>query len=265
MIIDKKDVIVGFCNDGYYDFCKNWLLSLQNLNLNDRVIVYALDETVFERLNEEFPLVKSILWKDQSLFSDADEKFVELVGEGWDVIMFKKLECVHHTLTQKHNVLYTDTDVVFQKDPMEFLINETEQDDFVIQREGRKDNMWCAGFFYAKSCVETINLTKLSPELCKDFNCDQPLLNARLSVESGLPLARVYSRNNVQEKVVANGWNPSNNLKWHRLCEELFPNGNRWMGMRSKSRKHSYAVHYNCLTGYQDKVDTMKQYNHWFL
>ena len=118
MIINKKDVIVGFCNDGYYDFCKNWLLSLQNLNLNERVIVYALDEIVFERLNKEFPLVKSILWKDQSLFSDADIKFVELVGEV-DVIMFKKLECVHYTLMQNHNVLYTDTDVVFQKDPLD--------------------------------------------------------------------------------------------------------------------------------------------------
>ncbi len=265
MIIDKKDVIVGFCNDGYFDFCQNWLISLQNLNLSDSVIVYALDDKALARLNSEFPDIKCILWADQSLFANASEEFIELIGEGWDVIMFKKLECVHYTLIQGHNVLYSDTDVVFQKNALEYVINDTEHDDFVIQQDGPRDLMWCAGFFYAKTCPETINLTRLSPMLCRGFNCDQPILNGRLSVESGLPLARIYGKSKVQEKVVANGWSPCNNLKWHRLPEDLFPNGNKWMKMKHRFRENSYAIHYNCITGYDNKVSSMKKFDHWYL
>ena len=265
MIIDKKNVIVGVCNDGYYDFCKNWLISLKSHNLDEHIIVYALDQNIKDRLNKDFPKIKSILWSTQSSFSESSKEFVELVGEGWGGIVFKKFECVNYTLRHGHNVLFSDTDIIFQKNPLNYLINETKDDHFVIQTDCPKDLMWCTGFYYAKSCEQTINLTKFTPELCKDFNCDQPLLNARLSVESDLPLARVYSRNNVQKKVIESGWQPSNTLKWHRLSADLFPNGNKWFKMKQRLRKDPYIVHYNCLTGYENKVDTMKQYNHWFL
>lgn len=265
MIIDKQNVIVGFCNDGYFDFCKNWLISLHNVKLQDRVIVYALDDKSYNKITVEFPDIKCIRWDNLSLFSPASEKFIELVGEGWDVIMFKKLECVHYTLLQGHDVLYTDTDVVFQRDGLEYILDNIGDSDFVIQQDGPKDMMWCAGLFYAKTCPETLNLTILSPDLCKGFNCDQPILNGRLSVESGLPLSRVYSKSNVQDRVVSNGWSPSNSLKWHRLSEDLFPNGNKWQKMRHRYRKDAYLIHYNCITGYVNKVKEMKKHNHWYL
>ena len=68
MIIDKKNVIVGVCNDGYYDFCYNWLLSLKSHNLDEHIIVYALDQNIKDRLNKDFPEIKSILWNEQSSF-----------------------------------------------------------------------------------------------------------------------------------------------------------------------------------------------------
>ena len=140
--------IVSACNFGYLELTLNWLKSLEMLGLRDYVKLFSLDKKVRIALNDMG--IENTLWEDTN-FSDIPEEHNSIHSDAWADIVFRKIELVNTTLKSGEDVFFTDSDIIFKKNPIEHLERMTENLDMVIQCEGHptRTPLACSGDNYA--------------------------------------------------------------------------------------------------------------------
>ena len=286
--MDKTDVITTMCNDGYIDFCLNWLHSVRNVGLEKYVVVFTIGDESYERMSTEN--VEVIRCEDIFELGDISRKFIEFRAEGWSDLVFMKLRCVLYLFNRGKNVLHSDSDIVFLKDDLlEIIKKKTEEVDcsFQLERNARADCV-CSGFFYMKSNERTINLMDIetTKNIC-NFRGDQNLINTRIYIASNNSktkrLASAY-RNFIEGKhrhkfqfdarpldipfyLNQWGWSVKDSIgfDWNGLDMTMFPWGPKWKTMNQSDKSKARMVHYNGIIGKDNKIEAMKKYGHWCL
>ena len=153
-------------------------------------------------------------------------------------LVYKKLEITHDELSKGNSVFLSDLDIVFLRDPWDYLTALLADNDIVFQQDGNRN---CTGFYVVKPTPETLDLFDISEpiDLGPD-KTDQGYINRKLHLKKSF-----YK-----------------NLKIKVLNKNLFPFGNYWY-KQNKKIEDPYIVHYNWVMGIDNKIKKMKKYNHW--
>jgi len=287
--MSDKTKIVTFCNDGYINFCKNWLKSVENVGLQTDVLIFTLGNLSYDEMKK----TNVDVIKCEDLFQNLDhlaEEFIEFETEKWCDITFLKLKVQKYVLEMGFDVLFSDSDVVFLKNDLLEVIKKNTKDfdgSFQMERNARSDCI-CTGFFYIKSNKKTINLLDIekTKNICQYKN-DQNLINTRIYIASNNSktkrLATLYrnfiegrGRHKFQHNARPHdinfylnqyGWSVKDSVgfDWSRLDMNIFPWGPKWKTMNQLDKSKVKMVHYNGITGNKNKMNTMKQYNHWYI
>lgn len=237
----NSPTILACVNAGYVKsgLVENWYRSLERIDLHKKVIVFGLDEWAVQNLSSVG--IPALLWDDHQ-FASIDTDALEYRTGAWRSIVFAKLELVRQVLLSGIDVLFSDVDIVFLRDPLPFLFRSRrsfwiQSDNSVSMKERHptKGGHVCSGFYYAKPCQGNINGIAIDHkdtmryEGEQDFLRDQ-IIAGKLDV-SILPLRR-------------------------------FPNGRCWY---SGGAHRPYIVHFNWIRGVEAKISRMKECGLWFI
>jgi len=148
-------MLVMMANRGYNDLFNNWVRSCDINGLDPRswAVLFAVDEDA--AANAENQGFRTYL--DPLSYGDQPRDAVEVFGDqDFRKLMFQKTAIVQDVLELGYDVLFQDVDMIWRKDPLEFLLTEANQDfDARFMFDGR--NPWHAplfantGFFLLKN------------------------------------------------------------------------------------------------------------------
>ncbi|MCK5137862.1 MAG: hypothetical protein KAR19_18900 [Bacteroidales bacterium] len=242
-----ENLIVTFSNPGYSKLLVNWILHLQKLDLTSNILVFVSTLEQIEYLSSFN--IKCLLWENPKFFKTSPLENIDYSGKYWRDITLPKLIMAYEVMSRGKNVLFSDADIVFLKNPFPYLINQQDGYDLAIQCDDKstipihnlKDNcveMLCSGFYYLKSTKASNDLFYLYHlgKLINIFNNDQVLLQKLLKYRS---------------------------FKYNILNRDLFPNGTYWYENYRVIKEKAFIVHYNWLTNTNEKIEKMKIFNHW--
>jgi hypothetical protein len=224
-----KIAFITLTNNGYLEYTKNLIKSLEKINVNN-LKVYCNDDKCFNNLDYENKF-KIIHTDDEEI----EDFHTFRSGEEWAKIMFQKFRIIHRELLKNDYVLFTDGDIIFKdKRFLQDLLNRIDDNDLLIQNDKQNDNddsELCAGFQFIKSNEKTLDFYNPEKVSLKEFGCDQPYINKY-----------------------------KNKLIYEKLPLRKYPNGLYYQ----THKKNSYMIHYNYLIGHSKKEMMIKD-NHWFI
>lgn len=220
-----------FLNSGCLDICLNMLKSAENvgINMNDFYIA-CLDELALTGLRDytnAFLYTEEELTDYQNWTFDSNSGFRKIHYYKWPII--KKIYQEHKQLC------WVDTDIVFLKDPTEYLkIHKT----FVAQND-YPGHRACGGFLvFNDSDITESLIGEMAENISED---DQILLNYFID--------GAYKTN------------------YKPLPRELFPNGKTYYELENKEKLKdtAYIIHNNWMIGIETKMNKFKEEGLWYL
>lgn len=230
------DRVIATCVNGGYARCgllENWACGLASLGLEDLIVIGALDEEA-ARIAARLPgTMLRVTGSDE--LGEPGVEALEYRREGWKCVVFSKLSFVRRLLQSGREVLFSDADVVFLKDPLGFFPGEgradfAAQSDAPVGSPGEDPRSLCSGLYFAHPTREAIEALRFTPENAGRCGGDQDFLRARLGVERA---ARCVM-----------------------LGRDDFPNGNVW---RAAPPPAPVAVHFNWIEGVANKIRWMRE------
>lgn len=234
-IVGTFPTLITLTNDGYMQFTENLLLSLKPIGLESKLKIYCIGTKSFNFFKNNYPNNEIININSEKAMTDFVEykslQNKDIIGKmKWAKITSYKIHVIHLELIKGNDVIFTDGDIVFHKNPIPYLLDNIEDYELLIQNDETEGKKMCSGFFLMKSNENTIKLTDINNIDMKDFSNDQKYLRSVKTNHKFLPL-------------------------------ELFPNG---LYFRQKSPEYPYIVHFNYDVGLQ-KINRMRKYNVWYL
>ena len=241
-IIRSSIKLITLTNNGYKNLTDNLLSSMSKIGIEKLLKIYCIGDECYNhyKLNYPYNEIEKIYQDDDNLNNWIEYRSCQNTDiEGkkqWANITSYKLYCINKELVSGNDVIFTDGDIVFEKNPYFYLTQHIGDNDLLIQNDNQSadDRQFCTGFFYMKSNTKTISITNFS-EISKhidNFQNDQQYLRRfekQLDVKY-LPL-------------------------------DLFPNGKYW---REKIPSNPYIIHFNYDVS-EHKIRRMKKYNKWYL
>ncbi len=236
---NNKTLFITITNIGYIEYTLNLLKSLHKLLLDKKIYIFCLDEVSYNRLSflgYKTHLIKTDL---SSYYSITDNEF--------DKIGYIKMLLIYKIIELGYNCLYTDGDIYFKQNPLEYI--ETLKDidgDAWIQNDTLQDNNYgnvCTGYMYIRSN----DITK------KYFNCESSDI---IKIYKSIDLPPYYDQGYFNKCIKMY-------LNLHLFPLDLFPNGNYFYTNNNKIY-NNIMVHFNWVVGHKKK-EIMKQYNMWLL
>eukprot|EP00026_Physarum_polycephalum_P004100 Phypoly_transcript_04117.p1 GENE.Phypoly_transcript_04117~~Phypoly_transcript_04117.p1 ORF type:complete len:608 (+),score=68.67 Phypoly_transcript_04117:408-2231(+) len=225
-----NDLIISFCNFGFIDFILNLVSCFTKLNIRN-YLIFSLDNKSHEALQKK-GIATYLFEKKEAVYTEETSNFGEV---GFKAICNEKPFLVLQIVKLGFNVLWTDSDIVWLENAMEYMKGDY---DLFVQRD---DDDICAGFFYIKSNpVSILFMTKVVEYL-------NPMIDDQISM-----------RRFLKEK---------HGLRHYKLDRILFPNGTAYFNMKltQKANKTPVIVHNNCIIGHDSKKDRFKLYGLWFV
>lgn len=238
-IHENATVFFTITNYGYLIYTLNMLKSLKPWGLDKKVIVICIDSKSNKLLTS---LGYSTLY-----YPTEYGKFTSYNKPGYDKICYYKLLAICKIIEAGYNVFYFDGDIVFQKNPLNFLKRWlTLTPEVLVQNDTQddlnKDNM-CMGCIFVKSTENTR----------KYFICD---------TEETIKAYEMYAGDNNDQSFFNKLIKPNVYADTLPLAE--FPNGKYFID-NSQSTKHTVClIHFNWLIGHE-KLIKMRSYNMWYL
>jgi tetratricopeptide (TPR) repeat protein len=231
----SNTVVMFVVNHGYMDIARNCFESIR------RHCPEVLEQTVLVCLDQEsYDIFESLAHPAHVYKFDGLVSHNATIGL-YNTDYFNKLVMLKFYFTQLllaggKNVVVSDLDIVWLKNPLSYLESQVGSKEMLIQRDrgpGGDEDILCSGFMYIRPSHRTMTMF--------DYKNISPLQG---------------------------GEQPSVNFLIHTLCvphtvlpDTTFPNGTSWY---EGIAKDPYIVHYNYVVGF-DKVHTMKKYSHWFI
>ena len=239
LIESNKTIYFTVTNEGYLDYTKNMLKSLNIFDCDKKMLVVCLDSVS----NNYF---KSCGYFTHFIDLNLNE-FSEFGTEGFAKCCYIKIFLIYKFLKMGYNIFYTDGDIFYTKNPIdEINLLKNENADMWIQNDTMDDNNknWvCAGFIYVRSNENTQTRFNIEiPEFTERYNqftkhtCDQHYLN-------------IFIRPFLDVKVF-----PLNK----------FPNGNYFYNFSEQIKDSIIMVHFNWIVGHEKK-ERMRKYNMWLI
>ena len=246
---ETKTKLLSYVNGGYLDFALNWLKYIRELNMQNMVIMYCLDDESFERMSEEKD-IECKRWISPNFHIETTSEFHQ---KGWDALMWNKMEATHQLLTQGYNVLYADTDINFLKNPLSDLEKICEEGNYDVAFQVAGGASICPGFFYAKSNEKTIHLFNIDRE---DFKQGYIETN-----EDGEIKQRKFKEDMMLLNLRLHRAIEPDDINYVQLSANGYPQGVHWeRNIKSRGRERAeqdaFIVHFNCTVGWSN-IDEM--------
>ena len=226
-----KTKIITYGTSGYIELLKNFYCNLNKLGIAGSLKIFCLDENAFNQLNIYAKDSDVKMWQ-----GNTPAHMMEYGEAGYHSVMEAKLQIISQELKESDRILYSDADVFFSRNPIQYLgeaiLHECGDVLFMLDWNGDA----CAGFFYArnsKNCRDLFKPSSLDGK--KDF--DQTLINHRL---------KIYP------------------IKYSMLDARLFSNGPIWRGGVCGWQEDYYVTHHNAVQP-NEKIELMKKHGHWLL
>lgn len=133
----SKVMVVLVCNKGQSHLFHNFVCNARAKGLDlSRIIMFATDQYTVD-------LSKSLgipVFYDDKIFGSMPEKAAGRYGDKvFSMMMMAKVYCVHLVLQLGYDVLFQDVDVVWQKNPLEYLETEESKEwDMIFQDDGSR-------------------------------------------------------------------------------------------------------------------------------
>lgn len=250
---NKNDfVICMFLTGGLKEEAENCIKTIKNQNLDDKLIVTALDDDAYQhisKLNVKTEKRKTNL-KNEADFGTKD--FYE--------ITYNKLDIIKQNL-EKYNkvVVYTDTDIVFLQDISDdvnkFVSSPT---DILIQDDSsnfKNSENYCSGFILFKPNDICIKVLQEALNIMKT-NWD----NRTWDTGGGA------DQKALQESI-KNLKSQNKTIKLELLDLKEYPNGSRYFNNLDTTYKNYIPkiVHNNFIIGTKNKIERFKKNNLWFI
>eukprot|EP00759_Apiculatamorpha_spiralis_P057272 PhF_6_TR8527/c0_g1_i1/m.13361 len=247
----KNTLILIPVNLGYLPFGINLMCSMQKHNI-ENFIFLAMDDDVY----------KILLSKGLPVYKDKDLPFVSSGATGWGDDKFHSLVCtklipVINLLKQKVNIVLTDADIVWVKDPrpyfrtdvsMTFSIGSCHRElpdnkDFTNDAIAKMNT----GFYFAQSTEAVITMFQRSLSVCRNAHLtgDQPAMNQILT-EDAQARQKKYTYGFFDGCLFANGC-----VFFKHLCANT-------------TRKDPVIVHANFVVGKKSKIKSLNRTGLWF-
>jgi len=134
---ESKAIIVMVCNKGQAHLFHNFVCNARSKGLDlSRIVMFATDQytvDLCQKLGIE-------VFHDEKIFGSMPEHAAARYGDKiFSMMMMAKVYCVHLVMTLGYDVLFQDVDVVWQKNPLEYLeTEESEEWDMLFQDDGSR-------------------------------------------------------------------------------------------------------------------------------
>jgi len=228
-----------------------------NNSLDFFSIINSGDKKYSPIYNNFISHLKNVGIENRHELVEVSGESASFIEDSFPKIAFEKINLTKEKLESGKTVFCSDLDIVFLKDPIDYMLSLLNIYDIVIQRDGvrweaarnNRPPRLCTGFYMVKPTKLTLELfnTKYDRNdhwIGKD-KTDQGYLNAKFW-------------NNAKHDGIYK------DLKVKILDIDTFPNGSHWYEY-SKFIKDPYIVHYNYKGTVEQKTNAMKKYNHWIL
>ncbi len=240
LIEDNKTLFFTITNTGYIDYTKNMIKSLKSFNIDKKLCIFCIDTFSNDYFKKEGYMTY--------LINTNLSNFTAIDSPGFDKIGYLKLLIIYKIIKLGLNVLYTDGDIVYFKNPIEEIEKfKNIEGDVWIQNDTIDDKDYancCTGFMYIRSNNVTM----------KYFECESKEALEKYK-DAGLiiPFDQSYFNKYIK---------PYINL--YLLPLDIFPNGRYFYNYSEQIKDSIVMVHFNWVIGHM-KQDKMKQYNMWLL
>ncbi len=252
--LNKELIWITLINQGYTNFTKNFLKSMEKANISFKLIIFCIDKESFET----FSGYKNCICLDANLFLKSNLVSNLTKWEEWEYkkIVFAKLDAILYTLEKTKelgvmNVGYIDTDIVLLSDPSSIVLKEFDNNPNILILSQCDEVGLCSNRFNCRNICSgvivfrnTELLNKLmfdyTEEDVKRFYSDQHYLCAKLK---NLDITILT----IDKMIFLNGTYPG--VRDGKAT--IFP-------------PQASLVHFNYLIGL-DKCEKMKMQNMWYL
>eukprot|EP00534_Pseudo-nitzschia_fraudulenta_P007640 CAMPEP_0201149640 /NCGR_PEP_ID=MMETSP0851-20130426/10902_1 /ASSEMBLY_ACC=CAM_ASM_000631 /TAXON_ID=183588 /ORGANISM="Pseudo-nitzschia fraudulenta, Strain WWA7" /LENGTH=554 /DNA_ID=CAMNT_0047426077 /DNA_START=326 /DNA_END=1987 /DNA_ORIENTATION=+ len=253
----SKIMVVLVCNKGQSHLFQNFVCNARAKGLDlSRIIMFATDQYTVD-------LCKSLdieVFYDEHLFGSMPESAAKRYGDGiFSQMMMAKVYCVHLVLRLGYDVLFQDVDVVWQRNPLEYLeTKEKKEWDMLFQDDGSRQTRYQpyspnTGFYF----VRNNNLTQYF------FNCllrKGDLISRGKSHQAALAsqIAEFVSWQGLRVKV------------WPKFGNTLFPggveyhNGKDYMKQFIDGRIKPFIFHMSWTLNKDNKKIFFEQMAEWY-
>ena len=229
-------IILMTVNTGYLDFFQNWFWYFRRHQLNVTVIVIAEDNACFEKLNQLYNNTSHSVTIERS-GSETTESAADFDSAQFNKLVGQRPTHILKYLQLGYNVLYSDTDSVWLKNPFPHLVGEFDiwaQLDHV---------MHCTGFLAIKTNQRTLQFVR-------------------------------EWRTYMEKRTTTNDQIGFLEMDKRRLCiqglnTDFFPAGYQYFAVNSNTgySNDKYAdavvVHNNFIIGHDKKKERFKKFNLW--
>lgn len=238
----SKNLFFTITNYGYILYTLNLLKSLEKFSLDKSILIICFDTKSFLKLSE--------LNYNVFLYKNELGEFCKWKDRDFGFIRYFKLKIMYKILKDNFNFLYTDSDIVFLKDPIDKLL-EWEEDvkhDIYIQNDTLNNDSFenlCSGFLYVKSTNDILesfnykNKSNIKKFLLKEEyeNYDQTYINSYIKYKNTIQI----------------------------LPLDNYSNGKYFTSKNKEIIKDEIVlVHMNHFIG-NDKLNQFKKYNLWYI
>ena len=227
--------MITITNSGYKELTKNSLASLRRHNLKLNIEVFTLDDGCCKDFID-------LGYKTTSLSTHLSMGS-NFHSKNFKDVTYYKLNVIHSVLERYKYVLLVDGDIVFDKGdflPYVYdIMKEKPSLDLVCQIEYCIKNkkvflgVLNSGFMLIRSNENTKKFFNAPGYSNKKYINDQDYLNKN-----------------------------KHNLNYEGLPVELFPNG---CFFYEKKPQDSKIVHFNYVSGIENKINKIKHYDRWFI
>ena len=255
---NNKVVFLLFCTEEYYDFLDKTLKNLQKISLQNCTIKILTDSKNIGSINRmiakyRLNIVTEIDHQLGSFLSSSDGKY-EYDNENFNQLNQIKLRYIQRNLSKFRHIIYSDVDIAWFRNPIDYLIEISKYHDLAFQSEsqsGGKQTL-CFGFVSIKSNIKTkVTLRQIEREIIKKSilgktRNDQEILNY------------LYKKNKLFSK------------KIFALPESLFINGLSYKLLSSEIEEtyfsknlEPFMFHANWVIGKEIKMYLLQKYGKW--
>jgi hypothetical protein len=187
---------------------------------------------------EGYSILKNNNFLCELINDNESSKIQEFRKNKWSNITYYKFEIIYSNLLNNDYVCITDGDIVYENNQVfDYLLNNIEDNDLLIQSEGIYHLDLCSGFMFIKSNDKTISI--FNPENVKKY------------------------RNNEgwDDQIYVNAIRYK--LKFKKLPLDLFPTGNYYYEYHHNIIQ-PYLIHFNWVVG-DEKIQKMLHHNKWYM
>tara|TARA_Y100000389_G_scaffold165984_1_gene170388 strand:+ start:416 stop:2896 length:2481 start_codon:yes stop_codon:yes gene_type:complete len=241
-IVRNDSVLITLTNDGYMDLTENLLISLKRLGIEHKLKIYCIGEKAYDFFEGKYTHndvvqidISEDYLKNWVEYKSAQNPDVE-GKKKWATLTSYKMYAINTELNQNNDVIFTDGDIVFEKDPISYLTDNIKSNDLLIQNDNSsyEKRCMCTGLFYMKSNELTKEITNFDiiSENIASFTNDQQYLRRF-----------------------------EHKMKVEYLDLNLFPNG---LYYRQNKPTSPYLIHFNYDVS-EHKIKRMKTFNKWYL